>query len=272
MSAHTYVSVNLRLPERIGLPTVFTQADAYDRFMGRYSVLLAAQMADLAGVARGLSGLRVLDVGCGPGALTAELTKRVGADSVAAVDPSEQFVIAVAKRHPGVDVRVASAESLPFADRSFDAAVAQLVVHFMRDPVAGLSEMRRVTRAGGLVAACVWDEEQNPASSFWAAVREVDPGFERQTDRPGTREGHLAQLFAAAGLRDIKSTSVRARLEHATFESWWQPFELGVGPTGVYLAGVDEARRAAVRERARALMPKAPFTHDVRAWAARGVA
>ena len=248
---------------------MFTQADAYDRFMGRYSTLLTAQMADLAGVK---SGQRVLDVGCGPGALTAELVRRVGADSVSAVDPSEPFVIAAGKRHPGVDVRVASAESLPFADRSFDAALAQLVVHFMRDPVVGLSEMRRVTRADGVVAACVWDEEQNPASSFWAAVREVDPGFERQTDRPGTREGHLAQLFAAAGLRDVQSTSVRARLEHPTFESWWQPFELGVGPTGVYLAGVDEGRRAAVRERVRALMPRAPFTHDVRAWAVRGVA
>jgi SAM-dependent methyltransferase len=247
---------------------VFSQADAYDRFMGRYSVLLATQMADLAGVVR---GQRVLDVGCGPGALTAELVKRVGADSVAAVDPSEPFVIAAGKRHPGVDVQVAAAESLPFADRSFDAAIAQLVVHFMGDPVAGLSEMRRVTRADGVVAACVWDEEQSPASSFWRAVRDVDPAFERQTDRPGTREGHLAQLFAAAGLRDVQSTIARASLEHPTFESWWQPFELGVGPTGVYLAGVDEGRRAAVRERARALMPRAPFTHDVRAWAARGV-
>jgi SAM-dependent methyltransferase len=247
---------------------VFNHADDYDRFMGRYSLLLSTQMADLAGVVR---GQRVLDVGCGPGALTAELVKRVGADSVTAVDPSEPFVIAAAKRHPGVDVRVASAESLPFADRSFDAAIAQLVVHFMPDPVAGLSEMRRVTRADGVVAACVWDEEQNPASSFWSAVREVDPGFERQTDRPGTREGHLAQLFAAAGLRDVQSTTVRASLEHPTFESWWQPFELGVGPTGLYLAGVDEGRRAAVRQRARALVPRAPFTHDVRAWAARGV-
>jgi len=103
-------------------------------------------------------------------------------------------------------------------------------------------------------------------------VRDVDPAFERPADRPGTREGHLAQLFALAGLRDVESTSVRARLEHPTFESWWQPFELGVGPTGAYLAGVDDGTRAAVRERARALMPPFPFTHDVRAWAVRGAA
>jgi ubiquinone/menaquinone biosynthesis C-methylase UbiE len=242
-------------------------ADAYDRFMGRYSMLLSGQLTDLAGVAR---GQRVLDVGCGPGALTAKLVERVGPSAVSAVDPSEPFVAAVRARHPGVDARVASAEALPFEDRGFDAALAQLVVHFMRDPVAGLSEMRRVTRAGGVVAACVWDEEQSPTSPFWRAVREVDA--ERQTDRPGTREGQLAQLFERAGLRDVQSTSVRASLEHPTFEAWWQPFELGVGPTGAYLAGVDERRRTAVRERARSLMPRFPFTHTVRAWAVRGVA
>jgi len=248
---------------------MFSHADSYDRFMGRYSSLLSGQLADLAAVA---AGHRVLDVGCGPGALTAELARRVGASAVTAVDPSEPFVAAVRVRHPGVDARVASAESLPFGDGTFDAALAQLVVHFMRDPVAGLAEMARVTRRGGVVAACVWDEQENPSSPFWRAVRDVDPAFERPADRPGTREGHLAQLFAAAGLRDVESTSVRARLEHLTFESWWQPFELGVGPTGVYLAGVDDERRAAVRERARALMPPFPFTHDVRAWAARGAA
>jgi ubiquinone/menaquinone biosynthesis C-methylase UbiE len=248
---------------------MFSHADAYDRFMGRYSALLSAQMADLAGVER---GQRVLDVGCGPGALTAELVARVGPSAVNAVDPSEPFVAAVRARHPSVDARVASAEALPFEDRTFDAALAQLVVHFMKDPVAGLSEMRRVTRADGVVAACVWDEEQNPTSPFWRAVREVDAAFERQTDRPGTREGQLGQLFARAGLRDVQSTSVRASLEHPTFEAWWQPFELGVGPTGAYLAGVDEGRRTAIRERTRALVPRFPFTHTVRAWAVRGVA
>src|SRR6185437_6338669 len=97
------------------------------------------------------------DVGCGPGALTGELVRRVGADAVAAVDPSPGFVEAARQRHPGVDVRRAEAERLPFEDGSFDAALAQLVVHFMTDPATGIGEMRRVTRRGGVVAACVWD-------------------------------------------------------------------------------------------------------------------
>src|SRR5689334_16094595 len=129
-------------------------AASYDRFMGRYSSHLSGQLADLAGVA---AGQRVLDVGCGPGVLTRELVERVGASNVAAVDPSEPFVEAARARLPGVDVRLAAAESLPFEDGSFDAALAQLVVHFMREPVAGLREMARVTRVGGAVAASVWD-------------------------------------------------------------------------------------------------------------------
>src|SRR6266511_2696536 len=149
-------------------------ADAYDRFMGRYSLLLSPQLADLAGVR---DGQRVLDVGCGPGALTAELVRRLGPAAVAAVDPSQPFVVAARARYPGVTVLQASAEQLPFPDRTFDAALAQLVVHFMADPVLGLTEMARVTRPDGVVAACVWDHAggQGPLSLFWQAARELDP-------------------------------------------------------------------------------------------------
>src|SRR5690348_4038985 len=112
-------------------------ATAYDRFMGRYSGQLAAPMADLAGVA---PGGRALDVGCGPGVLTAELVARLGPDRVTAADPSASFVAAARERLPGVEVVEAVAEDLPFADGAFDAALAQLVVHFMTDAVAGLRE------------------------------------------------------------------------------------------------------------------------------------
>ena len=161
--------------------------EAYDRFMGRYSALLAPQLADFAGVH---DGQQVVDVGCGPGALTAELVRRVGADAVAAVDPSPPFVEAVRTRYPGVDVRLAPAEELPFADRVFDAALAQLVVHFMSDPLAGLAEMARVTRRGGVVAACVWDHAggKGPLGLFWDAARELDPDVDRRIGacwRPG---------------------------------------------------------------------------------------
>ena len=247
----------------------FVAADAYDRFMGRYSRHLSPQLADFAGVE---AGQRVLDVGCGPGALTGELVSRVGTDRVAAVDPSEPFVAAARERQPGVDVRQASADALPFADGVFDATLAQLVVHFMPDPVAGLAEMRRVTRSGGSVAACVWDHAggKGPLGAFWAAAHELDLEVHDESDLPGAREGHLAALFADAGLRDVESTSLSTELEHPKFEDWWEPFTGGVGPAGAYVASLDDERREALRERCRALLPRPPFRLTTVAWAARG--
>jgi SAM-dependent methyltransferase len=244
-------------------------ADAYDRFVGRYSVPLAPQLADFAGVA---AGQRVLDVGCGPGALTTELVGRLGPAAVTAVDPSEPFVAAARERHPGVSVGRAAAEELPFADEAFDAALAQLVVQFMADPVAGLLEMARVTRKDGVVAACVWDHAggQGPLSVFWEAARELDPDVEDESERAGTRQGHLAELFQAAGLREIEESALSVRVEHPSFEDWWEPFTLGVGPAGAYAAGLDPERQAQLRERCRELLPAAPFTPPARAWAARG--
>jgi SAM-dependent methyltransferase len=244
-------------------------AEAYDSFMGRYSQLLSPQLADLAAV-RGAQ--RVLDVGCGPGALTAELVARLGPEAVAAVDPSEPFVVATRARYPGVDVRQASAERLPFEDRVFDAALAQLVVHFMSDPVAGLAEMARVTRHDGVVAACVWDHAggQGPLSVFWDAAHELDPDVEDESDLAGAKEGHLAELFEAAGLREVEEATLSSSLEHESFEAWWEPFGGGVGPAGSYVAKLDVQRRAQLRERCRAKLPTAPFTLTARAWAARG--
>ena len=246
-------------------------AEAYDRFMGRYSVVLAPQFADVADV---VAGQRVLDVGCGPGALTTELVRRLGATGVTAVDPSEPFVAAARERHPGVTVERASAEELLFPDEAFDAALAQLVVHFMADPVAGLREMARVTRERGVVAACVWDHggAQGPLSQFWEAAHELDPDVEDESDLAGARQGHLTELFDGAGLNDIEETHLEVGVEHPTFEEWWEPFTLGVGPAGSYASGLDPERQAELRELCRAKLPAAPFVLTARAWTARGLA
>ena len=246
-------------------------AEAYDRFMGRYSRLLSPQLADVAGVH---AAQRALDVGCGPGALTAELVARLGAASVTAVDPSTPFVEAARARHPGVEVHQASAEELPFADDTFDASLAQLVVHFMSDPVAGLAEMRRVTRPGGVVAACVWDLAggQAPLSPFWKAARQLDPGVTDESQLAGARQRHLAELFATAGLREVEEVVLEVSLEHPTFEEWWEPYTGGVGPAGSYVKAMGSDRQAALRDRCRVLLPDEPFVLTSRAWAVRGLA
>ena len=242
-------------------------ADAYDRFMGRYSVELAPQMADLAGIQ---AGQRVVDVGCGPGALTAELVAR-GAE-ISAVDPSPPFVEAARTRHPDVDVREASAEELPFGDDEFDAALAQLVVHFMADPLRGIEEMSRVTREGGVVVASVWDMigGRAPLSPFWRAARDLGQSAQGESGLPGAGEGQLPELFTRAGLSDVEEAALPVRVEHATFDEWWQPFTLGVGPAGQHYQQLDADGQTALEERLRGEMGE-PVTLETRAWAARGI-
>jgi len=246
------------------MSTFSVGADAYDRFMGRFSVPLSVPFADAAGLG---DAEAVLDVGCGPGALTAELLRR--GLRVTAVDPQEGFAAAARERNPAAEVLVAPAERLPFEDGTFDAALAQLVVQFMDDPVAGLREMARVTRPGGVVAACLWDHGtgRGPLSPFWRAA-----GTAGEASQAGVRPGELERLFTAAGLREVAAGEIAVEVEHATFEAWWEPYTLGVGPAGAYLRKLPPAERDGLRDRCRAELPDPPFTQRAVAWTARGLA
>lgn len=247
----------------------FADAAAYDRFMGRWSGPLARTTVarlDWSGVQR------VLDVGCGPGALTTALVQRLSAAAVSAVDPSEPFVTAARERHPGVDVRRAAAEHLPFGDDGYDVVLAQLVVHFMADPVAGLGEMVRVARPGGLVGASVWDHAggRGPLSPYWRAAAEGDPASTGESGLPGAREGHLESLLAEAGADHVTGTELSVELAFETFASWWEPFTAGVGTAGDHLAGLDAEGRRAQEERCHAALGDGPFTLTSVAWWAEG--
>lgn len=240
-------------------------ADAYGRFMGRFSEPLARQLMALLDVAE---GSRALDVGCGPGAVAALLADRLGVGRVSAVDPSQPFVDAVRRRLHGLDARVARAEHLPFEDGTYDVAVAQLVVHFMANPVAGLREMRRVTAPGGLVAASVWDmvEGTGPLELFWRAARDLDPNVTAEADLPGVGPGQLAELFVEAGMEQLSSTTLTVTVGFETFEDWREPFTFGVGPAGAHVARLDDQQRAALRDRCAELAGPGPFDIDASAW------
>jgi SAM-dependent methyltransferase len=245
-------------------------AGRYDRFMGRYTPTLAVALADATGVA---AGMHVLDVGCGPGGLTRELVARVGAANVAAIDPAPQFVAACRERNRGADVREGSAEELPWADGTFDAALSSLVIGFMRDADRGVCEMARVTRPGGAVAACMWDIVTGGMTmlrTFWAAVGRVQPGAQGEQSLAGTAEGDIEQRFRRAGLEDVIGGSLLAKAEYTGFDDFWEPFTYGVGPAGQHLASLTFEQRARVRDGCRETLPAGPFSLDARAWYASG--
>lgn len=255
--------------------TFAVPAEAYDRLVGRYSYALCDALAEAVGITAASS---VLDVGAGSGAGTRRLVELVGSGRVAAVDPSPPFVEALKARLPGADVRLASAEALPFENGVFDTALAQLVVNFMSDPDAGVAEMRRVARPGGAVAACVWDYEGEMTllRTFWDAAAAVDPDGIRSVDERTRmrfgRPGELAELWRRAGLDGVEDGALVVSADYGSFDDLWEPFTQGVGPAGGYASSLDPGRREALRvEHSRRLsLPDGPFRLSARAWYAVG--
>ena len=252
----------------------FTAAvENYDRFMGRCAARLAPKFADAAGVR---AGVRVLDVGCGPGALAVELAGRVGEENVAAIDPAPQFAAACRARIPRADVREGVAESLPWDDGTFDAALCSLVVAWMNDADRGIGEMARVTKPGGTVAAAMWDIAGGGLEMltyFWSAARAIGQSIPDDRPRPGVSEGDLIERFRRAGLQDVTGGMLETSVDYAGFDDYWEPFTDGAGPaTSAFYASLDDAGKATLRKTVRASLPEGTFTLLARAWFALGTA
>jgi SAM-dependent methyltransferase len=236
--------------------------------MGRWSVELAPGFADYGGVE---AGQRVLDVGCGSGVLTEELARRVGPENVAGIDPSPLLESARA-RVPDADLRQGAAEALPWPDDSFDGALAQLVVHFMADPVAGVGEMARVTRPGGLVVACTWDfaDGMEMLRLFWESARAVDSAAE--SERVFGRREELDKLWRATGLEGTEVEPLEVKSAYEDFHELWNAFLLGAGPSGQFLISRDHETQEALRGEyfRRIGEPRGRFELAAGAWAVRG--
>lgn len=230
-----------------GAATFRTSGQSYDDFMGRYSQPLAVAFAD---TLRVCTDMTALDIGCGPGALTRVLVRRLGAAAVRACDPSPPFVQECVARCPGVDVRPGRAEAIPFEDDQFDVALAQLVLHFVSDPSRAAAEMRRVLRPGGWAGACVWDsvEGMQMLGYFWDAARSLDPA---SADQAGVLRlggtGEIAELLDEAGFRDVAETTLTVTSTYTDFDELWRGFLAGIGPAGAYCTSLSRASQRAVR-------------------------
>lgn len=258
--------------EPVGAAPFEASGERYDAFMGRYSERLAPLLLAGSGLIRGQSAI---DVGCGPGSLTSVLAARLDPTAVAAVDPSASFVKACVERLPGVEVRLGRAEALPFPDRAFDAAFAQLVLHFTSDPELAASEMRRVVRPGGTVSACVWDFAggMQMLRAFWDAALAVDRDApdEATTMRFG-RPGEIADLFGGAGLIEIAETVLEVECTYGDFDELWSGFMQGIGPAGTYCVALPPQRREALRGELFDQLgaPSGPFSLTAKARSVRG--
>jgi SAM-dependent methyltransferase len=255
--------------------TFAVQAQVYDSFVGRYGEALGRQLVARAGLD---AGMRALDVGAGTGKLTAVLAASLGEANVSAVDPSEPFVEALGSRFPAAEIAQAAAEELPFADGSFDAVFAQLVVNFMGDPERGVNEMRRVTVDGGVLAASVWDYpgEMTMLTTFWRTAAALDPAGVAESDErtrmPFDEPGELAALWRKAGLREVQDGEIVVSVPYSSFEELWKPFTLGVGPAGAYTTALHPDEREDLRREFQAQLrsPAGPFELSARAWYAVG--
>ncbi len=262
---------------------MFTQSDAYERFMGRWSRKLAP--AFVAFVGEFGDGL-VLDVGCGTGALTFALAHAQRDVRVHGIDPSAEFIeharanlsddLAVAER---VRFEIGDAHRLDFADGAVDGVLSMLVFGFLSDPSRALAEQVRVTRPAGTVAAAVWDygEGMEMLRAFWEEVSVLDPaaGAKHERNMPLCKRGELGALWREGGLVDVEERPLTIDLSFASFDDYWMPFLGGVGPAGAHVASLDPAKRDALRERLRARLLGASgadraFTLAARAWAVRG--
>jgi SAM-dependent methyltransferase len=252
---------------------MFTTASAYERFMGRWSRKLAesfAAFADVGGAAR------VLDVGCGTGALASAILSAYPAAAVTGIDPSAAFVESCRDNYPAARFEVGDVLHLPFDDRSFDASLACLVLNFVPSPHEAIAEMSRVTTVGGTIAAALWDhaEGMTMLHAFWEAADKVDPSRPSGEAQPTLGRDALAALWSAAGLREVRLVSLTVEMAFSSFDDYWSPFSAGQGPAGVYAASLLPEDLAAIarilRTRFLGERPDGAFTLHSRAWAIRG--
>jgi SAM-dependent methyltransferase len=256
---------------------MFSKGDDYDRFMGRWSRRLAPAMITFAEVR---DGDTVLEVGSGTGALSFAIRDATKSAQVTGVEPSREFVTHAAQKSTDdrVHFEVGNAEQLRFPDAAFDKTLSLLVMNFIPDRERALSEMVRVTRPGGVVAAAVWDYSagMQMLRVFWDEAAAFEPAAPPRDEAhmPLCRAGELGALWKSQGFQNVLEVPLTIALEFASFDDYWAPFLLGHGPAGAYVARLSEERQAALEQRLRKRLlgdgPDRALDMQARAWAVKG--
>jgi len=257
---------------------MFANAESYERFMGRWSRLMAVRLLDFAKVP---DEGQLLDIGSGTGSLSFEIVQRKKGVSVVGIDRSSEFVAFANGRNPKPDrvkFKIGDAQRLPFADATFESSLSLLVFNFIPEPLRALQEARRVTRPGGVIAAAVWDysREMRMLRTFWDAAAGIDEraGKFDEAHMPLCRSGELLDLWRKVGLRDVQEQPLDIEMRFDSFEDYWQPFLLGQGPAGAYAASLDSGSLERLRTDLRGRLPMSignvSFVLPARAWAVSG--
>ena len=261
--------------DRTPVSDTWKRGSPYEQYVGRWSRQVAPLFLSWLNVP---GGRRWLDVGCGTGALCAAIMDRCSPSSVTGVEPSEGFLATARENLAGRAVlHQGSATAIPLADASVDVVVSGLVLNFVPDQHAALSEMARVTGKGGTVAAYVWDYsgKMELIRYFWDVAGQLDADAAKLDEGvrfPLCRAEALETLFAGARLEEVAVRAIDIPTPFADFDDYWRPFLGGQGPAPAYAMSLDEDARGRLRERIRERLPieaDGSISLIARAWAVR---
>lgn len=251
--------------------------DSYDYLMGRWSWLMAPLLVEFADV---VGGDKVLDVGCGTGSLTRALVGVGPSMHVTGIDGSADYV-EICRNNSELAEAVldqGDAQALPYPDNSFDKCVSLLVMNFLPDPGRAVAEMKRVTRAGGKVAAAVWDygDGMEMLRHLWDEAAGLDENAvaRHEGNMPLCRQGELPALWVKSSMTEIADTGLTIQMVFDSFDDYWTPFLTGIGPSGSYVAGLEASMQEKLKERLHEKLAGGDdgpsFSLTARAWAVCG--
>ncbi len=258
---------------------MFTDADAYYQFMGRWSRLLGPRMVQFAEMP--VQG-DILDAGCGIGALAFAISELRPDCHVIGIDASEEYINYAKSRNKSRMVRFENGDiqNLTYSDGMFDNTLSLLVLNFVPNAARAVSELARVTRPGGKVVGAIWDynDQMQMLRLFWDAIVAVDGNAAplHEKHMPLCRQGELSGLWRSVGLDNIQEQSMEIKMNFESFQDYWEPFLLGQGPAGAYLKQVSSddltILREAVKRRLGIRDETDRFILIGRVWAVRGSA